>query len=414
MAIDSRAVFEGRVRELGLETHLGRFKEAGWNTYAELAFSTGFTPGNPDEELFAREVLAPGLGAPEHADRPKLRRLFVEAYTLAAADLKRRVEAGADDAPRRVPALEREERRARVAARLVGMVLRDELDCSSRLIDRCIEMHEENLLRYVGPADCTKAALELQGRRKDPAWVPDASGTLKVRYSASDPSADIASQFSLNFALKRRGLAMEMADILSFECHERLSSKLVAAMMRTPLVGYAPVSLEQALRADLLCWRLMAERTRDGIKRNSAGQRPAELALDAVLDDGEFVQALLCLPAARGSADRGAAATHDDPDRAGGKGRKRRRATTAPPTVDKAPPHQRSKGAKGAKGAPRMPVPLVGKLATLPDGRRLCYNYNLAVGCTLAADGSECPRGWHLCMEPPGPCGKAHPCHKHR
>ena len=83
MTVDSQAVFQARVRELGLQAHSERFAAAGWTTYSNLAFSTGYARGNADEELFNREVIVLG--------RPKLRRLFVESYTLAAADLRRRV-----------------------------------------------------------------------------------------------------------------------------------------------------------------------------------------------------------------------------------------------------------------------------------------------------------------------------------
>ena len=43
------------------------------------------------------------------------------------------VDVGACGGPRRVPAIEREERRPRTASRLVGLDLKDELDCSSHL-----------------------------------------------------------------------------------------------------------------------------------------------------------------------------------------------------------------------------------------------------------------------------------------
>ena len=124
MAVDSKAVFSARVVELGLVEHVDRFSAAGWTTHASMAFSTGYAPGNTDEDMFAKEILIPGLGDSAHADRAKLRRLFIESYTLAAADLRRRVDTGSDDGPRRVPAIEREERRSRVAARLVGLDLK--------------------------------------------------------------------------------------------------------------------------------------------------------------------------------------------------------------------------------------------------------------------------------------------------
>ena len=89
MSIDSSAVFFDRVRELGLEEHLARFEIAGWGTYADLAFATSFVPGQPEDERYRREIVERGLGDVDHVHRDRLRRLFFEAYTLAAADMKR-------------------------------------------------------------------------------------------------------------------------------------------------------------------------------------------------------------------------------------------------------------------------------------------------------------------------------------
>ena len=159
MALDSVAVFNDRVCELGLSAHAGaggRFELAGWRSYGDLAFATSHTPGNPEGPDFDAQVVVPGLGLATHAVRPELRRLFFEAFTLTSADSRRRGESTSDDPPRKVPTAEREERRTRVASRLTGLSLRDELDCSNRLIDLAIDMYENNALMYIGPADCTK------------------------------------------------------------------------------------------------------------------------------------------------------------------------------------------------------------------------------------------------------------------
>ena len=117
MALDSPAAFVDRVQELELTAHLERFKAAEWTTLAALAFSS---PQGGNEEAFEKNVLIPGLGAVDHPDGHALRRLFFEAFMLASADLKRRVEATTDDAPRKMPAAERRERFQRVEARLTG------------------------------------------------------------------------------------------------------------------------------------------------------------------------------------------------------------------------------------------------------------------------------------------------------
>ena len=67
------------------------------------------------------------------------------------------------------------------------------------------------------------------------------------------------------------------------------------------------------------------------------------------------------------------------------------------------------------ESAARLPRPLIGKLAQTSDSipKRLCFAYNMRCGCSGARDGKKCSKGLHLCMEPPGPCAKLHPCLEH-
>ena len=295
MALDSQAVFSGRIVELGLGDIKDKFDSLGWTSHANFAFATQYRP-EADEAIFLRELYEPLTTEAKY--KPAVRRLFYESFTLAANDLKRRVESTGDEPPRRVPPLEREERRTRLAQRLIGVDLeQEELSVSDRLIDRAIEIYEGDALIYLPPGECTKREMELKGIKKDPMWVADANGNIKLKVAGDDPTAAIDSQWALQFAWRRRSIAMEIGDIMSFEVHEMLTSELISAVMRTPLVGYARVSIEQALRADQLAFRLMAGRTRRGIKRDIHMKRPCDEAMVLTLKDPLFVQSLLSLPA---------------------------------------------------------------------------------------------------------------------
>ena len=163
MSLDSEAVFNERVVALGLQEHTEKFHRLGWKTYGSLAFATSFVPGQTEDERFLKDIVEAGLGDSGHHHKGALRRLFFESYTLAAADLKRKVEVTTDDAPRKVPAAERQERRDRVAIRLIGISLRGELDISNRLLDLAVGIYEENTMRYVSWQECTKREMELNG-----------------------------------------------------------------------------------------------------------------------------------------------------------------------------------------------------------------------------------------------------------
>ena len=291
MSLDSVAVFQDRVNELGPSAHSGRFTAAGWDTYASLAFSTSYIPGT-DEAASARDIVTVGLGSENHADKKALRRLFFDAYTLAAADLKSRADTKSDDAPSWIPYLERQAGRDRVAARLTGLDLTDELDCSNRLVDKAIEIYEDNVIRYLGLEECTKMEMELRGIKKDPMFLPDAQGVVRMKCVAKDSAADVTTELKLSYAFKRRGLAAEMGDILAYESHDKLLNKLMRALLSVPLECYAKFDVKQALQADIVAWKLIAERTRHGIKRNVRGERPCDLVIDMVLGLSEITQAL--------------------------------------------------------------------------------------------------------------------------
>ena len=120
--VDSAAEFSLRVGQLGLRDHEPRMTEAGVKTFAQLAFYSGYQPGG-SEEAFNDSLAAPLLGARDHAQRPGLRRLFTEAYTLSAADLQRRVEPRTDLSSTPLPSAEREARLRTLLNRLQSLVV---------------------------------------------------------------------------------------------------------------------------------------------------------------------------------------------------------------------------------------------------------------------------------------------------
>ena len=108
---ESKQTFSQRVVELGLTELQPKLEAKGWNTFSVLAFATDFVPGTSPPALFVDEIVKPLVGD-EMADidkwKPLLKRLFVEAYTMAAHDVQTRTEGADPDEPRRMPNAERE------------------------------------------------------------------------------------------------------------------------------------------------------------------------------------------------------------------------------------------------------------------------------------------------------------------
>ena len=121
MALDSAASFAARVRDLGLGELLPRFEELGWCNMGTLAFSAG-SPGAPSSEAaFDERVVIHLAGSSATPQAANIRRLYYEATTLAAADMRRRMDRVDDDTIPPLPTEEQEARRARLQARLIGV-----------------------------------------------------------------------------------------------------------------------------------------------------------------------------------------------------------------------------------------------------------------------------------------------------
>ena len=104
--LDSVAVFEARAIEIGvLPLELDVLRRKGWNTLGRFAFACGYSPGGPDESRLLRlAATMTGAGAEEPSDErmPVIRHLYFEAYTMAASELRSRIESREDDKPRRL------------------------------------------------------------------------------------------------------------------------------------------------------------------------------------------------------------------------------------------------------------------------------------------------------------------------
>ena len=74
-------------------------------------------------------------------------------------------------------------------------------------------------------------------------------------------------------------------------------------------------------------------------------------------------------------------------------------------------PNKQHKGTGKGTGKPSNMAMLAGKCRQTAAGEPICFNYNLR-GCSGAAAGQRCERGWHLCAEPG--FQKAHPLSEHR
>ena len=130
---------------------------------------------------------------------------------------------------------------------------------------------------YVPWEKCTARHMETVGDKRVELWEKDpATGFLRQRSATSDDvHAPLADHQQVDYALRRRGLALAMADLVDWQVHEKSREDLMASLARTPSAGYAKVDLGQVRRADETAFQLLARQSVHGIRR-SDGNRPLD------------------------------------------------------------------------------------------------------------------------------------------
>ncbi len=443
-ALDSTAAFRERLSQLGLDAIWGDFEARGWSTMGSFAFATGFTSNAADDERWVQAVLVPLLGA-EAAVHPKaaaIRRLYFECYTVAAADLKRRVTRTDDDQPVRMPTAERQSRRDSTAARLSNLDIEEDMEPSNALIDLCATMADTNSVVYVAWDKCTTFDQELDrpsGEAWKKEWKADSQGYMRESASQPELVADVgantrARELKLQSALVRRSLAMDMAGVMSYEAAMRITKYLMKKFLASPPDDrYASPSLEQIRRADVFIWKELARACRRGVRPIGGGQLPLDAAVGEVLRDPELALIVQCLPRVPGREGDNKAADRRPETQAKSRNQRRKDTMLAKKreleesesklraeneALRKAARAAGGKGQGTGKGGPiRLPPGLLGKEPKTKDGRNICFGYNLHTCETRGVPpGGRCPKGYHVCMEPVdgAACGLNHPVDQHR
>ena len=379
---DSKAVFKKRFLEIGLtDANYDAFNAEGLNTLGTFAFACNYAPGAADERplvTLATNVLG---NAPSTKEMACIRRLFSEAYSTIAADIRTKVEATDEALVKKLAPAERSQRLKDQQARLTGLDLRGNYEPGDSLVDRAVAAYEADRVSYITWDVCVSRDHEIvTGSKKDANLSFDSSGVLKLTKRDQVEPCSTTNEMQVRYCLIRRGLALDQANVMCFKLHDRLAEKLMNARMEEPPTGCVRLSLKQVETADKKFWTLMAEKTRDGIKSGPFG-RPCDLNFNACLDSPEFLNLLqhrFAPPAASPGPSKPKPA--DEP-------RPKRPKTDFP-------------NAKGSMKGNFMRVPSdllsLGCVAATAKGQRLCFDYNLKK-CKLSVKDQRCGKGLHLC-----------------
>ena len=393
--VDSAAVFEARALAIGLNQNtVNALGLRGWLTHATFAFAVATSPGSGDDQSFVEGVLVPILGSDDHVDAPKLRRLFYESHTLTAADLRRKVEANEQEAPRKLPPPEIAQRIEALQVRVSPLIIQNVLEPSHQLINAIVQCVEDGRIRYIEWTKCTSRSQEVNNVREDAdlkVWKTDATGTIKAVHKEPDIQATLSTELDVHNALRRRGVAYEVAQAMSFEVHESIINFFFFELKKDPLEGFAQVTLAQLAAADRELHVRLAEMTRAGLRPGPNGQLPLDDHVKTLLQGPELKWMLMPLPKRQATK---VEATHTT-----------KKETEPKRNRDEAAPSKRSKAdAAKLKRLRRTPMPkqLMGGIPCDESGRPFCFAFNLG----SCQNGDDCKKGMHLCCKKG--CGKKH------
>ena len=384
-SLDSKPYFSSRAMAVGFTAAtLKSFVDAGIDTLAGFAFFCTYQPGAVDDTTLvdATKAVLSVQNVPLNIIA-SVRRLFYEAHTMYVADLKQRVTATDEDAPKKIPTAERAARHTEQKARLTGLLLEGDLECSHALLDLVMQQYEQNEVKYLQLSVCTSREQEQGGVKKDAAFALDSDGQLKFKASQVLAHADLSTDLKARNAFTRRGLAYDQSGLLDFNLHASWVDRLFRAMQRAVPEGFNYISMQQVCDADKELWAKISDDCRSGIVPTPGQPRPIEEAMKKWMPHPDVLYFLLPLPAKRENS-YGPAKEKDKDVRFQPKGKGKGKG--------------KNKGKQGSQGKSNttMPSNCGNKTA---EGRNLCFPYNSPAGCQHAKPGAACRRGLHVCAK---------------
>ena len=373
--VDSIAAFTVRCDEIDDSRQMAMLlNRQGINTFSSMAFSIG-TPNQPPTDAAFEQFAQRVFTLPSMGQTGKLRRLLFEAQTFVLAQLKMAVSGDQSSTARKLPVPEKQARIADLKQRVNGVVLEGEKEPSYGLIDLCQTIYETGNIIWIHPSKCHKRDSEVRASVKDPKQIVKVeSQMLKIDSEVVTHDAEHGTELKLMWCLQRRGFALDMTGVVSWEVHEKWVDSLFRAYASDVSQATRPVTLSQLIKADCELWTLLA-REYHSVKPDAHGDKPLDAAITRMQHDPRIIVLLMPQPAGRAAS----SSTADvDPDKK---------------------PNPKKRPGKRARNAPNVPEELKDCHQQTTNGKPICWAYNLASGCKATTGGKPpaCSRGAHVC-----------------
>ena len=408
---NSTTAFAAALKELELDSLLPKMSEFGWDTFNDFAFSTS-DPSGKDADAFQTQVVDKLLATDGSQKRlvPRLRRLYAQSYVVASEAMTAFANPqGVDEKVSMNPA-DRASRVDILRSRMTGFALKGQNMPSTALTDRFATMLAKGTVKYVPWDRCTSRERELLEE-------PDVKGLritkdgMLLQDVAPDLTTALNGEFMWDYAMRRQACACDIAGLASFEAIDMWHETLKSSFMKSPPAGYRKVSWAQLQAADQALWQWVAAHCERGTKKQPGAQKTDfELNWAKGMFEQEVRQHLLFLPSPssgpQGATSSGSTSQSDMEklkNRLSNAEQQLRASKRKHDDMTRTAGNQKGKGkGKGKRksaGQRSIPVPAAfGSLsANLPNGKRVCFAFNLPQGCPLAKPGEGCFKGEHLC-----------------
>ena len=416
MAHSSKTAFSQAMTDYGLGELAEKFKEMGWETFADFAFATS-DPSGKDASAFQKEVVETVLTPEQKAMIPKLRRLYAQSYIFAT-------KAMTDEAdPKPVTEIipmhdaDRNSRAKALRDRITGWKLTGQNLPSQALVDKFSTMLTKGHVKYVAWDKCTSKEQELLEE-------PDVKGLritpdgLLLQDVAKDFKTEISGEFLWDFALRRRACAGDVSGLLCYEAQNEWQEILKTTFLKQAPPGHRRVSWAQLRNADVELWSQVAMTCEEGTKATKPGEQTAfEKAWRIKMHDQDVRACLAFLPGPSGSTST-ELVVHKPVSLVPGPGpssgessevqKLKRRLEQQESQINNLKFGKSSRGNRKGKGKDkgkgkgksegRAPPDLGRRPARTPNGENICFTFNRASGCPLAKAGGGCHRGRHVCI----------------
>lgn len=182
-----------------------------------------------------------------------------------------------DDAiSRKLAPAERADRLKVQQQKLKGVRVRGQYEPADALVDKACAAYESDRLVYIEWSACVSREHGLANNSKKDADLSfNCDGTLRMTKATKIEPMQGMSEIQARYALVRRGLAHDQANILEYERHDRLVKFVLEGRMQEP----AP---------DKKIFTLLGEATGSGIKAKGTG-RPCDTAFETTFNAPNFV-----------------------------------------------------------------------------------------------------------------------------